>query len=80
MNVAGMIPACALELGVWYARVWGDGGALIDGQECPSYLRAVFFSQSGGWAEAFYRWVRLFSFSRITSKAKNLLSVEYELA
>lgn len=38
------------------------------------------FGPSGSGAGAFYRQVRLFSFSRITSKAKNLLSVEYDLA
>lgn len=35
---------------------------------------------SEGWWEAFYREMWLFSFSRITSLSKILLSAEYDLA
>lgn len=59
---------------------WVMKGALIDRHECLSYFPDGVFGPSGGGADAFYRCVRLFSFSRITSKAKNLLSAEYELA
>lgn len=61
---------------------WSGGLGSADRQAGgPVVLIEVrFFGPSGGVADAFYRCVRLFSFSRITSKAKNLLSAEYELA